>query len=73
MIFDMGKNVDLTSDKRTPPSGGIGVARDFAMTLRLHPHIGALLEDVSDGLGMSKTAVLVAALHDYANKHGVKR
>lgn len=49
------------------------VADTYATTLRLKPHIGELLERVSDRLGMSKTAVLIAALHDYARKHEVER
>lgn len=53
------------NDKRYAPH--------YAMTLRLKPNIGELLKRVSDKLGMSKTAVLVAALHDYAKKHEAER
>lgn len=43
----------------------------YAMSLRVKPNIGRLLEDTARKMGMSKTAVIVAALHDYARKVGV--
>lgn len=43
----------------------------YAMTLRVKPTIGRLLEDVAKKTSMNKTSVLVMALRDLARKEGV--
>ena len=43
----------------------------YAVTLRLKPHIGQLLEDVALKTGQSKTSVIVSAIRAYARQEGV--
>lgn len=43
----------------------------YAMTLRVKPTVGRLLEDVAAKTGYTKTTVLVMALRDLARKEGV--
>jgi predicted transcriptional regulator len=47
-------------------------AATFALTLRLRPSIGRLLEDTAKKTGLSKTSVLVVALRQYAKSEGVE-
>ena len=43
-----------------------------ALSLRLKPSLGLLLEDTSKKMGISKTAVLAVALRELAKKEGVE-
>lgn len=43
-----------------------------ALTLRLKPSMGALLDATADKMGVSKTAVLTLALRDLAKREGVQ-
>jgi predicted transcriptional regulator len=44
----------------------------YALTLRLKPSIGRMLEETANKMGMSKTAVLTIALRELAKKEGVQ-
>lgn len=43
----------------------------YAMSLRLKPRMGKLLEVLSEKLDMDKTTLIVVALQEYAEKKGV--
>lgn len=43
----------------------------FAMSLRLKPATGRLLEQVAKEMGLNKTSVIVVALHDLARSRGI--
>ena len=46
-------------------------AMHYSMALRVKPHVGQTLEQLSKKMGVNKTAVIVLALRDLANREGV--
>ena len=43
----------------------------FVMSLRVKPHIGQALEELSRRMSINKTAVIITALRDLAKREGV--
>lgn len=43
----------------------------YALSLRLKPSIYRILEEASKKTGLSKTAVIVVAIREYAKKEGI--
>ena len=46
-------------------------APHYAMALRVKPHVGNTLEELSRRMGITKTAVIVTALRELAKREGV--
>ena len=46
-------------------------APHYSMALRVKPHVGKVLEELSKQMAITKTAVLVTALRELAKREGI--